>query len=274
MKHPKPDIGDSIRAEFISNVSTIRKLLKYWGTTSVDGVSVLEQRKYYYPTANATANEKLFRMFNMYEDVTQTEMEGIDSAWVYFNKSKETPTTYTVNVTDFVLHNLNLTWWDPADGVRPDGLTLTTSIVIEGLFQASNTRSLTNSVDTTPLLDTNWTTAQLITALGSNYDAIWGTALVSQQGIGVINKGSITDSVTKVVTPDEDDLSQNDPWLAAVARYALRTNGIPYTIKDVEVGIARVESDRIYPTYVVTIELPFTVFTSGMGINKCISYQT
>jgi hypothetical protein len=248
-------------------VSTIRKLLKYWGTEQVDGVSVMKQRKFYYPTSHAITNEKLFRMLNMYEDVTTTEMEGIKSAWIYFNKSKENATEYYEDINGFVVHNLNLMWWDPADGARPENLTLTTDIVIEGEFQNNNTGSdESETVSLTNYLSFSDSLENLVNSIINYYESIWNTALISQQGVGVINKGSITNPVTKVVLPDEDDLSPNDPWLATIARYALRTNGIPCTIKNVEVGMAKTESSPFYNTYVITLEIPYIEFTTDMGI--------
>lgn len=202
----------------------------------------------------------------MYDDIVSSKMKGVDSAWLYFNKSKEDTAVQEESTLDFILHNLELMWWDPEDGARPDGLTLTTSIVLEGLSQSSTVRESDDYVETTPHLNPTWTTTQLIESITNNYDDLWDTCLVSQQGIGVINKGSIADPVTQIVTPDEDDLSQNDPWLQTVARYALRTGGVPCTIKDVELGLARVESTRIYTTYVITIEIPFIAFNSVMAI--------
>jgi hypothetical protein len=51
----------------------------------LDGVEVLKERHYYYPSI---ANEKLFRHLNMYNQVKSAKMSGIESAWIYLNANK------------------------------------------------------------------------------------------------------------------------------------------------------------------------------------------
>jgi len=101
----------------------------------------------------------------------------------------------------------------------------------------------------------------LILAIKDNYETLWDTCLISQQGVGVINKGAIVDPVSNIETPDEDDLTPDDPWMQTIARYALRDNGIPCTIKDVRIGIGETFTEdgntRLYYTYVVDIEIPY-----------------
>lgn len=302
MKHPQPDIGDILRASFINNMGSSRKLKRLWGTTTVtrttvtdqlgevldasngpidttnfaperlplitttESFEVLKDRQYYYPNSSRSENyEKLFKFLGAYNDIEKNPPQGVQSAWLYINKNKgsalpEPEETGELSQTyhDFIAHNLNQLWWDNDDGVIPEGLTLTTSIVIEG--ELNTTRD--TSVITTNLLDPNATPGQTANAIINNYDDLWSSCLISQQGIGVINKGSIQDEVTKVVTQDEDDLSPDDPWLDVIARYALRSNGIPCTIKDVEKGYGKTEAGRIYYTYVVTLEIPYYEFST------------
>lgn len=268
MKRPQPDIGDVLKASFINNMGNARKFKRLWGTTSVQGVEVLNHRQYYYPTASRTANfTALFKFLKLYKDVTSSEPQGITSAWIYLNKNKNstlpvlTPPSGSdafYSYKDFVTSNLNQMWWDPADGPLPADLKLTTSIAIE----AEIANDYAYSVNTTSLLSPSWTTTQLIQAITDNYETLWNTCHISQQGVGVINKGSITDSISNVVTPDEDDLSPNDPWLDVIARYALRYPGLPCTIKDVELGYAKNELGKRYVTYIVTLEIDYFVFNT------------
>jgi len=267
MKRPQPDIGDILRASFISSVKTTKKLKRLWGTTTVGGVEVLKQRQYYYPTSSRSADfEKLFKFLGSYEAVTDSEPKGVESAWVYFNKNQNT--TLVGDFDDFVASNLNQLWWDSADGVMPSGLTLTTNIVIE----AETTSRANEAVRTTDLLDPSWTKAQLMQAVEDNYESLWDTCLISQQGVGVINKGSSINPIDNTTVQDEDDLSPNDPWLEAISRYALRDNGIPCTIKDVTIGIGT-EGPRLYSTYVVTIEIPYNFFNTGALFVESITYD-
>jgi hypothetical protein len=257
MKRPQPDIGDILRASFINDISTINKLKRFWSTTTVNGVEVFKHRQYFYPDHSRGPDfEDLFKFLGAYESVTTFDPKGVESSWMYFNKNNNT--ILSTDYADFITSNLNQLWWDDADGVRPIGLTLTTSIVIE----AKQTSSSDSSVRTSELLDPNWPKAQLIQVIEDNYEDLWATCLISQQGVGVINKGSITDPITEYVTQDEDDLSPNDPWLEVISRYALRTYGIPCTIKDVDIGIG-IEGPRMYNTYIVTLEIPYNAFSPG-----------
>lgn len=263
MKHPQPDIGDILKASFINDMGSARKFKRLWGTTTVDGIEVLCKRQYYYPSNARSANfEKLFRMLGAYNDVVDADPKGISSAWIYLNKGKggSLPNNYRHYVAD----NLRTLWWDDADGPMPENLTLTTSIVIEAQIS-------TTGVTTTPRLNTSWPKERLIAAIIDNYDTLWDTCVITQHGVGVINKGSFVNDVTKVETPDEDDLSANDPWLAAIARNAPRSVGVPFTIKDVSIGHATAENGTIYNTYVLDIEIPYISISNTSPIVQAIA---
>ena len=267
MKHPKPDVHDMFLTSFLAHVSTVRKLKKYWGTTTIDGVEVLVQRQFYYPAKyRSPTYEKLFTFLGAYKDVENSSMKGIKKAWIYFNKNAMPDIgmdTEEEFVSEFVALNLNAMWWDDADGVRPENLTLTTSIVIEAEFESTTSASEVPTVTTTALLDPSWPSEVLATAVANNYSTLWDTCLISQQGIGVINKGVITDKVTLVATTDEDDLSPDDPWMQTVARNVMRTTDMDYTITDVSIGYGTADNGRIYPTYVVTLEIPYMSFSKN-----------
>jgi hypothetical protein len=276
MKRPQPDIYGTTLSKYIAQVGGIRKLRRLWGVETVNGIEVLTQRQYYYrpylrlqPPAKY---EKLFRYLGAYEDLEDAEMDGVSSAWFYFNKNNATSLGALPNANeDFVTTNLNKLWWDPADGSMPAGLTLTTSFVIEAKIarQAQNTGlTLTNILDPDPLVMSE---AARITAVVNNYEALWDTCHIEQQGVGVINKGTITDAEYNTVTPDEDDLTPNDPWLAAITVYALRTNGIPATVKSVEIGLGKIINGQRYPTYIVTLEIPYVVVTSSTAMVEDIA---
>ena len=273
MKHPKPDIGDTLRSNFLVNVATIKKLKKYWGTTTIDGVEVLVRRQYYYPTKyQSPTYEKLFKFLGTYEDIENAETEGVKKAWVYFNKNNGADIDMLTReefLSDFVTLNLNAMWWDENDGARPEDLTLTTSIVIEAAFESATSASEVSTVTTTGLLDPSWPSEVLAAAVANNYAALWDTCLISQQGIGVINKGVITDEVTLVTTPDEDDLSPDDPWMQTIARNVMRTTDMAYTVTNVSIGYGKANNGRIYPTYVVTLEIPYMSFSKS---NEIIGY--
>lgn len=263
MKRPQPDIGDTLRQGFIANVGTVRKLLRLWGTTTIDGVEVFTPRQYYWKEADKSEKfEKLFKYLGMYNDVKDGQYDGLERAWVYFNKNKTS--FLSGDVTDFVADNLNRMWWDEDDGVMPEGLTLTTSVVISTKDVASEDRARLSEI-----INVNMTKAESAASIAANYEELWDMAAITQEGVGVINKGSISDPATQTSFPDEDDLSPDDPWLNTVARYALRDNGILCTVKDVSIGtisnsIRGLNSLVLYSTtFVVDLEIPYNEFTVG-----------
>lgn len=277
MKRSYPDVGDFYRNKYLSQLISIRKLIRLWGTTTVNGVEVLNLRQYYYP-ANLRDDEnfeKLFKFLGAYEDVTTAKMKGIKRAWFYFNKNKATALSPSFNPFDydpFVCENLNKMWWDPLDGPQPENLSLTTSIVIEPKVTtaySSNSYGDQTLPQYSELIPNNLTDEELIELLPTIYNQLWETCKISQQGVGVINHGtSTTDPNTLVEVPDEDDLSPDDPWLQTFSRYVMLYNNIPYTIKKIERGLGnhsnpryRTEvGDGLYSTYVVTIEIPYYEF--------------
>ena len=91
MKKPQPDIGDTLRNQFIGNLKTVRGLLRLWGTQTVDGVEVFTPRQYYHKVEDRSADfEKLFKFLGAYESVTEANNDGLRSAWMYFNKNNGT----------------------------------------------------------------------------------------------------------------------------------------------------------------------------------------
>lgn len=275
MKRPQPDIGNVLRDRFIGNLKTIRKLKRLWGTTTINGVEVLNERQYYHKEVDRSENfEKLFKFLGIYEDITASDHEGIAKGWVYFNKNNSS--NISVDFDQFVSDNLNKLWWDPNDGPLPENLTLTTSIVIDiGSDIGGNNASLDH------ILNPQMTKEEAITSLINNYEELWDNCAITHEGVGVINKGSITDPVNKIEIPDEDDLTPDDPWLAAIARYALKDNGITCTVKNLSIGTIRRKLGAfaygVSTTYVIDIEIPYNPFTPGeafvQGIASDLSYS-
>jgi hypothetical protein len=270
MKRPQPDIGDTLQKAFISSMATPRKLKRLWGTTTINGVEVFNARRYYYPVAGRPDNfEKLFRYLGAYNSVKEFEGDGIKYAYLYLNKNNGS-TLVDGDTLRFVSDNLNALWWDPADGVMPSNLTLTTTIMISDKNTPKGRRVVASGYTKASDLIAAGVTKENVIA---NYDDLWLSSLVQQNGVGIINKGSLLDPTTDVATPDEDDLSPDDPWMATVARYALRTGGIPYTIKEVGTGVKAGAANfrSVASTISVTIEIPYYSFLISSDIVNMIA---
>jgi len=271
MKRPQPDISDVLRNEFLGNTASVRKLKRHWGTTTIGGVEVFTPRQYYHTASKRSDNfEELFKFLGAYDDVTGQDYAGVRDAWLYLNKNKGTDLGIDFNT--FVSDNLNKMWWDDTDGVRPEGLTLTTSVVIDITNNNSVERARIDEIINPEMLK-----EVAIQSVIDNYEELWDLCSITHEGVGVINKGSITDSVNQVEVPDEDDLTPDDPWLATAARYALRDHGIFCTVKDLAIGtISRgtggIASRLMYQTtYVLDIEIPYNPFNAGEVVVQSIA---
>ena len=270
MKRPLPDIGDQLRTEFISNIGHMRKFKRLWGTEIIDGVEVLTHRQYYHPVSMRSANyEKLMRFLGVYDQLEEASTKGLKRAWLYLNRSNGStlPSADPLNPLqeqkEFVADNLNKVWWDTVnDGPMPGGISITTTVAIEALIE--NTRA--DDAATTPLLDTSWTDAQIQTAIETNFDTLWATCHISQQGEAVINKGTVAGPTPQTVVPDEDRLSASDVWMQTLSRYTMKSTGLSYTIEDINIGYGETESGWLYPIYLVDINIPYQAVTASSPI--------
>jgi hypothetical protein len=263
MKRPQPDRNKIAVDTFIAKTGGNRKLKRLWGTTNItvngETTEVLNSRRHYYKEELKPDNyESLFKFLRVYKDVEDYEGEGIKSAWFTLNKSNG-PEKIDVPIS-YVADNLNRIWWNTNDGDMPEGITLTTTVSV-GLSFYGNSE--------TSLIDVSLPKEQQIIDVKNNYEAMWANNRIYQEGVGVINKGSIFDEKFQINVADEDDLSPDDPWLSVISRYALRDDGIPCTIKDVEVGIGN-NGKNLYNTVVVTIEIPYKEFLTSDSIVKRI----
>lgn len=257
-------------------MSTARKLMRLWGTEWVDGVEVLHYRRFYYPHWLRPDNyEKLTRYLGAYKDLEEYQPEGIESAWFYLNKNKgpkpDNP-SYESSVRAFVSNNLNKMWWNILDGDLPDNLTLTASIVIEQDNHLAKKNP--GKATVTSITAAAGTKAALEAAVAANYDDLWLTSRITHRGIGIIHKGTIVNPDTHVATPDTDDLPAQDPWLSVAARYAMRSQGFPSTIKKVSQGLT-VNQDfnprKKTTALIVTLEIPYTAVTDSSPIVTSIT---
>jgi len=258
MKRQQPDIGKIAVDRFIAAAGFNRKLKRLWGTEVVNGITVMNNRRFYYNFEKRPENyERLFKFLKVYDDViTNFESEGIKNAWFTLNKTKGYKDLEGDLVDNsYVSGNLNAMWWDDLDGPIPENLTLTTKIVIGDRIDGGS-GFLDISLDSS-------SKEELAEHVIQNYDDIWENNVITQEGVGVINKGSLLDPINKIEVPDEDDLSPDDPWLSTIARYALRSSDVPCTVKDVEIGIELGGNNRIRNTLVVTLEIPYKTFDNS-----------
>ena len=82
MKNVFPNITDTLTAKFVGEMAQVRKLKKYWGTETFNGVEVFKRRKTFYPRDKMDeSTEKFAKYIGAYNDLTARQ-EGIREAWL------------------------------------------------------------------------------------------------------------------------------------------------------------------------------------------------
>lgn len=263
MKKPQPDLEKITTAAFLQAVGNNRKLRKLWGTTTVGGVEVLNSRRYHYKDDKRPSNfKKLFKYLGMYDELEEFNGKGVDSAWIELNRSLGSleQSDSVIDHRSFVRQNLNSMWWNNDDGVRPENLTLTTRITVkENIFGVKTISTVFNQ-----------SKSEIADYVLNNYEHLWDKAIISQDGVGIINKGTVINTDLNIEVPDEDDLSPNDPWLATIARYALKNGSIPCTIKDVEKGLDK-QGNYVNGFISLILEIPYYEFSTADSVVQNIA---
>jgi hypothetical protein len=246
MKRPYPDVGIVVTSSYIDKLAFVRKFLRYWGTTTVDGVEVLTPKKYYYKNMDEST-VKLTKFLKVYKDLKDAKMEGVDSAWLYLNYRKEGIPDYD-NV--ILADNLNTCLGTGRTvtlvlGAKVDAVSRTT-------FDKRNLIPV--PVDTS-IADQPGVIAEVL----AEYQSYW-------------DGGYLTGSDKK-----------SDPYYELLTRYVLFSGEVPYTITSVKTTVAGISVPirrRDYDTgdlvityevyaatgYAVTIDIGEFVFQSTTDI--------
>lgn len=137
MKQVFPDLVSMTSAKYVYDLARLRKLKRYWGTTTINGVEVFVKRKYYYPNSRMDeSTEKLAKFLGIYEDLT-AKQEGVDSSWLYLNPEKATDLPSGISA-DLISKNLQSALKKVVESNTIVVLTLGAKITTEG-----NTTTLT-----------------------------------------------------------------------------------------------------------------------------------
>ena len=160
MKRPYPDIGDLALASYLNKLAFVKKFVRYWGTTTVDGVEVLVDRKYYYKSMDAST-VKVTKLLGMYKDLKDIKMKGVKSAWLYLNANKD-----GITDLDAAILASNL---DMAIGV--DGITV--DLVIGPKVGRAGTTYNTADLIAPPISNTIANQSLIIAEIEAEYATYW-----------------------------------------------------------------------------------------------------
>lgn len=96
------DIEKAMLTMFLINKAFKSKFKRNWGTTTVDGIEVFNERVYYYNMYNpgltkSTSVQKILKTLGIDKTINEAagSYQGVESAWLYLNASKATNTIVT-----------------------------------------------------------------------------------------------------------------------------------------------------------------------------------
>lgn len=85
------DFFETIKSEFVGHKRFRSRFIKYWGTTTIDGVKVLNKRFTVYPGTNDDVTiAKMCRLLGMWDSVSDADFSKIAGYYLYLNPDKET----------------------------------------------------------------------------------------------------------------------------------------------------------------------------------------
>lgn len=198
-------------AKYIYDLARLRKLKKYWGTTTVDGVEVFVRKKYYYPSMDEST-EKLAKYLGIYSDLT-AKQEGVEKSWLYLNPEKATDLPSGTSV-ELIGKNLQNALRKVVQGNIQVVLTLGAKITTEG-----NTTTLTPPSFIADVSDQPALISEVLSSLPSMYSDNYSV-----------------------------EVSEEDPYITALAVYGLLHIGNACVLEKVTETLTVLDREEQLPT--------------------------
>ena len=152
------DLQETYKNLFLGSKRLKNRFKRYWGTTTVDGVEVFNQRLQIWPGTDNKNVVKILKMFGAYNAIKSASFEGITSYYLWLNPGKAGG---LVGITADI-------WVNKINALIPNGVDF--SVVI-------------NYTDTNdPMKFTGWTKEQISTYVESNYTSILSSMHVECRG--------------------------------------------------------------------------------------------
>ena len=100
------DMFETYKGLFMASKKLKNRFKKYWGTTTVDGVEVFNNRLVVWPNTEGRPNAiAILKMFGMYNNIKKAKFEGITSYYLWLNPAKMDD--YSNISKDIVVNHLN-----------------------------------------------------------------------------------------------------------------------------------------------------------------------
>ena len=82
---PYIDMGWTLMGEYISNSQFCNRMLKYWGTETIDGIEVLKKKFTLYPNDNSLGYRKIVGLLGLKSKLAKADFKQLESYYLWFN---------------------------------------------------------------------------------------------------------------------------------------------------------------------------------------------
>ena len=82
------DFFETLKGEFIGSLKFKNKFVRLWGTTSIDGVQVLNQKFEVYPNTEALHIQRFLKHIGSQSQINEADFDGVESYYFWLNASK------------------------------------------------------------------------------------------------------------------------------------------------------------------------------------------
>lgn len=216
------DLEATYRNLFLSSKRMKNRLIKYWGTETIDGVEVFKSKFVVWPNTERTSSKKILKMFGLWDQIYGQKFEGITEYYLTFNQDKLSNTTADDLNTQILVTQLNQ--------YLEIGESFTVNINVVD--------------DADPERFSGWNKQQILDYVDTNYSDLVDDTYVDVVGDTmskeVIGKYVLLDDGTtfevEVVTAQVTPIAKNIPRSNLVYRQVYYISGINVVIKATQIA--------------------------------------
>lgn len=160
MSKPHIDFFETFKSELLSGLRFKNKFMRYWGTTYIDGVHVLNPRFQIYPGTESLNVQRMLKLLGMQEQINKQDFGELVSFSLWLNPKKKESLLDQEDINYLIAGKIN------------NYIPINTSIDVDIQF--------IDEAD--PLKFVGWDKEQILAYVDSSYDTIYNTLTVHATG--------------------------------------------------------------------------------------------
>ena len=160
MSKPHIDFFETFKSELLSGLRFKNKFMRYWGTTYIDGVHVLNKKFKIYPGTESLNVQRMLKLLGMQEQINKQDFGELVSFSLWLNPKKKESLLDQEDINYLIAGKIN------------NYIPINTSIDVDIQF--------IDEAD--PLKFVGWDKEQILAYVDSSYDTIYNTLTVHATG--------------------------------------------------------------------------------------------